>query len=199
MACSALRDPHPRPPRWPKPVRTRGSESASPHARASWRPGSSLPRTQNARREPYPGRAPCRLLFDSCYLFDGATGAVGAPAEDDPFAPVLVLDSRGAGRGAAGGAELPVELPLGASASCGCCHSGIAFRSSAVFWILNSCFCASQWKESTGSATLCAPTPSTPPSAMTSRSTFLLAGSIRTVETFPMLEPSLATTELPSI
>src|SRR5262249_6361764 len=101
------------------------------------------------------------------------------------------------GRAADGGCELPEDgiapLPPGlvAEAVLADFHSGIFFRSSAVLPILKPSFSPSHLKASTGSATRWLPTPSTPPSLTTKRSTVFDFGSISTVETLPIFLSSL--------
>src|SRR5690349_9284506 len=82
----------------------------------------------------------------------------------------------------AGGEEEPAEglLPVSVVAAF---HSGIDFRSSADFVIRNAPLSASHLNSSTGSATWCAPIPTTPPALTTRRSIVRLSGCMRAVET----------------
>src|SRR5205085_2392049 len=66
-------------------------------------------------------------------------------------------------------------------------HSGICFRAASVMPSLKTPRSASHENWSTGTATRWPPTPRTPPAVTTSRSIFLLLGSISIVDTWPIL------------
>src|SRR5712691_9163949 len=82
-----------------------------------------------------------------------------------------------AGFSVRGGRVEPVDV---ASSST---HSGIDFRLAVVIDSVNAPLPRSHLNWSTGMATRWPPTPRTPPEVTTSRSIFLLSGSIRTSDT----------------
>src|SRR5262249_9128020 len=130
------------------------------------------------RRGPLPGRqAPSRQARGSK---GGQSPTAGYCVEPAPLVPVPAPG----GLGAEGGCELP-EAVLSDF------HPGIFFKSSAVLPILKRSFPPSHLNASTGRATRWLPTPSTPPSLTTRRSTFFECVSISTAETSPIFLSSL--------